>query len=360
MAGAYGAGRVYRRGRQFWISFYADVAGRAQEIREPAGAVERDARALLVSRRLEVQAHRRGLVRFAPGREKLTLVSLVADVLEDMRLRGKVSARSDACRAGHLEEFFGSTRATTVTADSLAAYVGWRREAGASDKTIDHELSLVRRAYRRDGAPPGPRVPLLQSKNANARRGFLTREQFDALLKALPKAEADFRDLLEWFFLTGQRPSEIARLRWADLDGDTLRLAAADTKTGYARSVPVIGELKKIIQRRRREKNGEKIFHLRGRHATASSGGFPKREYGIWREACRVAGLEGTLPYDLRRSAVRTLIRAGVSEHVAMTISGHRTRSMLDRYNITDDRDLRDAFAKVAAFKGGQKHTQAR
>ena len=54
-------------------------------------------------------------------------------------------------------------------------------------------------------------------------------------------------------------------------------------------------------------------------------------------------------PRDFRRTAVRNVIRAGVSQKVAMELTGHLTPSVFDRYNITDDRDRRDAVAKLAA-----------
>jgi integrase len=53
---------------------------------------------------------------------------------------------------------------------------------------------------------------------------------------------------------------------------------------------------------------------------------------------CRGEG-PGLLFHDLRRSAVRKLVRAGVDRDVARKISGHKTEAMFARYNITDERD---------------------
>ena len=66
-----------------------------------------------------------------------------------------------------------------------------------------------------------------------------------------------------------------------------------------------------------------------------------------WTRACKAVGLSGLWPHDLRRSAVRNLDRSGVSPKIATAISGHKTRSVYERYNIVADRDLEEAARKV-------------
>ena len=68
-----------------------------------------------------------------------------------------------------------------------------------------------------------------------------------------------------------------------------------------------------------------------------------------WRRACALAGCPGSIPHDLRRSAVPTFAWAGVTEHVVMKLSGHKTPSVFRRHNTISASDLSEAAEKLDA-----------
>jgi integrase len=86
------------------------------------------------------------------------------------------------------------------------------------------------------------------------------------------------------------------------------------------------------------------LFRKTGQRITES--GFNK----AWRKARVAAGCPGRIPHDFRRTAVRTLVRAGVPERVAMQLTGHKTRAVFERYNIVSSGDLRDAARRLDTF----------
>jgi integrase len=146
-----------------------------------------------------------------------------------------------------------------------------------------------------------------------------------------------------------------------------IRLRPEHSKNGRGRAVAIEGDLSAIIEHRwqgrkfktadGQDRVAELVFHRAGQPV----GDVRK----AWAQACISAGLcrvvghnaDGTerkaptrLFHDLRRSGVRNMVRAGVRERVAIEISGHRTRSIFDRYNITSEDDRREAMQRMSDY----------
>jgi integrase len=242
-----------------------------------------------------------------------------------------------------------------VTPDRLRDYIAERQREGAAPVTINREMEAVQRAFAL-AVESGllsfvPKVPSLPEHNA--RQGFFERGEFEAVLQHLD--DSDVRDFLEWSFWTGMRPGETRSLTWAAFDRETwtLRLHAKDSKSGYGRVIPLERELRTVVERRiaKRELSTLFIFHRAGHQM----GDFRK----VWKKACAAVGVMGRLPYDLRRTAVRNMVRGGTDPAVAMKISGHRTRAVFDRYNIISEEDLRTAVNRTTDYVKSLPKTRA-
>jgi integrase len=148
------------------------------------------------------------------------------------------------------------------------------------------------------------------------------------------------RDLTRFCYLTSWRKAEALGLKWESVDLKGRVITLPTSRNGKRRSLALAGEVLEILKRREAarlvERNGEPrvsdfAFHWHGQQIVDF-----KR---AWRTAVKDAGLPPKMFHDLRRSGIRNMVRAGEPETVAMSISGHRTRSTFDRYSITSGSD---------------------
>jgi integrase len=126
-----------------------------------------------------------------------------------------------------------------------------------------------------------------------------------------------------------------------DMHDWIIRLPRKNSKNKRPRTLVLVGELREIIQRRLEDKRFDcpYVFHRHGKQIKSFRRGFIS--------AAKHAGLAGLTPHDLRRSAVRNFLNAGLGEAEGMSISGHETNSTYKRYGIIDENLQRHSLERV-------------
>ena len=320
--GERGTAKPYLRGTIWWVKYY--VPGETQPRRESSGSTSKqDAVRLLNARRKEIDDRK-------VSSSTATVNDLLKLYVDDQKRQKRHSYRSaEGFVRLHLGPAFGLIRAATLGTKHVKAFIEQKQTGGYANASINRWLEALRRAYTLglQELPPlvyaAPDLETLMLDEDNVRESFLEHAQYVALRDELPDHQ---RLMLAIGYHLAMRRGEILKLRWDQVDWNEnlIRLEKRQTKAKKARIAPLYGELRAWldIAYAARDPECPYIMSWRGHGVSEVK--------TAWRNACTRAGVPDLLIHDLRRTAARTMIRAGIPEKQIMLIAGWKTRSMFD------------------------------
>jgi integrase len=337
-----GFGTIRKRGGVFWIRY--TVGGKRREESSGSDSLKVAERLL----RQRIQESGKGHRVDPTSENRVTMASLFDGLVVDYQNNARRSLKELQYRLVAIRAAFDGMKARDVNGGRIAEYVKERLAAGMAPASINRELAAIKRAFaiavQQDRLSGAPYIKMLAE--STPRQGFLRAPDLEHLVRHLPE---DLRDFTRFAYRIGARKDAIAELTWADVDRDeqTITFRAEHDKAKQTRTISYKGvrEIFEIIERRWAARvMGERlialVFHRSGRKVRQ----FAKS----WRKATTAAGVPGLLFHDLRRSAVRNMVNAGIGEAVAMKVSGHKTASIFRRYAIISADDTAAALAKTA------------
>jgi len=373
-------GTIYKRGKTYWIQYCKS----GQIYRESSKSGKKMvANQLLKQREGAIAEGKTPAITF----ERIKFDELVEDIRNDYRTNGKGAPDLEK-RLKHLNPFFEGVSVPKITtslahnyiesrlaltcnecgcktavkelAGGMCPFCGKGRDfkPGAANGTINRELAALKRMLnigkQQDKVDRVPYIPSL--KEDNIRKGFFEHGDFIAFKNALPSY---LRGFVTFAYKTGWRVSEITGLTWNRVDriNGIVRLETGETKNDEARTVYLDEELREVFNHQWQTRKDSKTLTPYVFPNEKGTGQIKDFRWA-WRNACDKAGIGKRYFHDFRRTACRNMVRAGIPERVAMMISGHKTRSVFERYNITSDSDLKLAAQRQEAYLKMQSDTK--
>lgn len=283
-----------------------------------------------------------------------------ADAFVEYSKSRKRSWKHDVELAARLKDHFKDAYLDSLSPDSVERFLNALKRKGKAlpkkegqepqfkpyrPATLNRYIAclktIVNRAMANNLLDRNPIRGVKLFKENNVRDRVLTQGEYQALLGASPM---HIKPMVKLGYFVGMRRGEILGLRWDQLDlaNRVIKLTPEDTKTNDAREIPLDDELLEELRQVPRLLGCPNVFTFRRKPITQIKTAFDA--------ACLKAGLQDFHFHDLRHCAVTNMRKAGVPEHVIMSITGHKTTAMLRRYDKVDreDRDL--ATEKVREF----------
>lgn len=353
----HGDGRIFRptyrdkqTGKQRTVStWYIQYSIGGKKYVESTGSTDRQV--ALDLKRARIGDRKAGRIINRPDR--VTLHELRQGLERYYERQGNRSLDRAKAAFDNIEEFFKEgCRALAVTRGRVAEYIDKRLKTDKrAPATVRYEIAMLNLAFSiavqedKLAVPPHFKAPAVN----NVRGQFFTEEEFAIVLLHLIRPMHPIAKFLFWI---PWRRNDAIYLRWTacDWENKELRLTPQTTKEKKGRvfpfgQAPEVEALLNEMWQRRTSEDGF-VFH----DGNGKPFGISFVRYN-WNKAVSAGGMKGRVFHSLRASSIRAFRLRGVTEADTMRISGHRTRSTFDRYNLGNVEDGQRAVAARFAKK---------
>ncbi|MDH3973497.1 MAG: tyrosine-type recombinase/integrase [Deltaproteobacteria bacterium] len=245
--------------------------------------------------------------------------------------KAKTTYVRDKSLFDHLNSYFGDYKLVEITPKIISAYKELRRSEGASPKTVNHELSLMKHAFNMamkewEWAKSNPVCLVSKEREDNFIERWLSLEEEELLLEV----SADWlKEIIIFAINTGLRMSEILNLEWKRVNLFRKTISIYEQKNRGRDTLPLNARTLEVLIARnkvRSIKNNLVFFSEAGTRLDASN---LRRAFN---EAIDKAGIERLRFHDLRHTFATRLIQNGVDIYTVQKLGRWRSIQMVERY----------------------------
>jgi integrase len=352
---------LYKRGKVWWFEFeFRGVRVRESSYstnKEVATKGERERRRKLAEGLAGVKETKQALLFSIAARKHLEASSAH---WSDGNLR------IETYNVEHLLPHFGKSLLTDITGADVSRYQASRKK-DASARTINMEVGTLRAIMRRHRLWANIQPDVRMMKTASDIGRALSLDEKRKILAACKESRS--RSLYPAALLsmhTGLRNQELRLLKWRQIDFLERQLTVGKSKTagGEGRIIPLSDTATKCMQEWRSQFPDAKPDHyifpsekygLKGEdgYQNGTVGPYdvrPTVAIGSWKVAWTAAKKRAGVTcrwHDLRHTFVSALAEGQASDATIMSMAGHLSRKMMERYSHTRNEAKRQAIAAL-------------
>lgn len=340
---------VFKKNNRWYIDYYLPNGKRKREVVtiegvDPSKLNREDAKKALSIRKAELAQGKFDVVR---TQKPLKFEKLVSAYLQWADDNHKAPGRDHtACK--NLLDYFKGRNIYSLSLWQVEKYKSERKKQGRKPETINKELAAIRRMFNlalqgaleiKIGKNPVEGIKLLKVLK-NKPRTYKPWE----LQKLYEAAPNHFKPILVCAYMTGMRRSEMARLKWSNIDFHDRTIYIAETKNDEPRTIPISEALFNILQELKINSESAFVFTTHeGKPYTSRSSW-----KSTWTTTIKKSGVEKGRFHDFRHTFISNLIVNEKEDFATvMALSGHKDISMLKRYSHTQDEAKRNAIKKL-------------